>query len=148
MGSRVLFFMAALAAAACASSGTGDGDGGDARDTVQLTVINEYVGTVTAYAVWESGRVRLGDVPQNRTRLFITPIRSDQVSIGLEAIGAPPSGTSAGPNRLRGAGIGDDPDPSAPYAVSEPLPVVAGDAVEFRLSAGRLLTVRRLEAGL
>ena len=131
-----------LGAATCASSG--QTESGDASSAVQLTVINEYQGTVTAYAHWDGTRVRLGDVPQNRTRLFITPVRSNHVAIGLEAVGAPPAGTSAGPTRFRGGG---DPDPSSPYMASEATPVVAGDALEFRLSAGGILTVRRLEIG-
>jgi hypothetical protein len=36
----------------------------------------------------------------------------------------------------------------SPYRVSESIAVVEGDAIEFRLSAGNILTVRRLEAGL
>jgi hypothetical protein len=143
---RVFALFATLTAAACASSGQGGSR--DSSDTVQLTVINEYVGTVTAYAVWGSGRVRLGDVGQNRRRLFMTPVRSDRVAIGLEAIGAPPAATSAGPQRLRGGGIDTDPDPSSPYSVSESIEVVPGDAIEFRLSAGGILTVLRLEPGL
>ena len=131
-----------LAAIACASSG--QGDVADGENTVQLTVINEFQGTVTAYAHWDGTRIRLGDVPQNRTRLFMTPVRSNRVAIGLEAIGAPPAGTTAGPTRFRGGG---DPDPSAPYAASEATPVVPGDALEFRLSAAGVLTVRRLEIG-
>ena len=131
-----------LVAAACASSP--ESEGGEPSSTVQLTVINEYQGTVTAYAHWDGTRVRLGDVPQNRTRLFITPVRSNHVAIGLEAVGAPPAATTAGPTRFRGGG---DPDPSSPYTASEATPVVAGDALEFRLSAGRVLTVRRLEIG-
>jgi len=131
----ILFVLAALATAGCAS--TNQGDGSEAENTVQLTVINEYQGTVTAYAVWGSGRIRLGDVAQNRTRLFMTPRRSDRVAVGLELVGAPPAGTSAGPTpRL------------SPYRVSEAIAVVVGDAVEFRLSAGNILTVRRLEPGL
>jgi hypothetical protein len=146
---RVLKVLVTLAAAACASSGQGDGgDAGNAGNTVQLTVINEYVGTVTAYAVWGSGRVRLGDVGQNRTRLFDTPLRSDRVAVGLEAIGAPPAATSAGPTRFGGGNVSNEPDPSAPYTLSESIEVVAGDAVEFRLSAARILTVRRLQPGL
>jgi hypothetical protein len=89
---------------------------------------------VTAYAVWGSGRIRLGDVGQNRTRLFITPLRSDRVAVGLELIGAPPPPTG-GNSAL------------APYRLSESIAVVDGDAVEFRLSAANILTVRRLEAG-
>ena len=132
---RIFFFLAALVSAGCAS--TNQSEGSDAPSTVQLTVINEYQGTVTAYAVWGSGRVRLGDVGQNRTRLFQTPRRSDRVAVGLELVGAPPPGTSAGPTpRL------------SPYRVSESIAVVEGDAVEFRLSAGNILTVRRLQAGL
>ena len=135
------FLVTTFSAAACASS---QGDVGESEDTVQLTVINEYQGTVTAYAHWDGTRIRLGDVPQNRTRLFMTPMRGDRVAIGLEAIGAPPAGTSSGPTRFRG---GDDPDPSAPYMTAGSMPVVPGDAVEFRLSAGGTLTVRRLEIG-
>jgi hypothetical protein len=132
---RILFVLIALAAAGCASAG--QGDGGDASDTVQLTVVNEYQGTVTAYAVWGSSRIRLGDVGQNRTRLFTTSRRSDRVAVGLELIGAPPSATSVGPTPAL-----------SPYRVSESIAVVEGDAIEFRLSAGNILTVRRLEAGL
>jgi len=130
---RIFFVLAALASAGCAS--TNQSDGGDAASTVQLTVINEYQGTVTAYAVWGSGRIRLGDVGQNRTRLFSTRRRSDRVAVGLELIGAPPPATGAG-------------SALSPYRVSESIAVVEGDAVEFRLSAGNILTVRRLEAGL
>ncbi|MGE0159343.1 MAG: hypothetical protein AB7T31_08000 [Gemmatimonadales bacterium] len=140
-----LIVLAALAAGACASSGSSGSDGPER--TVQLTVINQYVGTVTAYAVWETSRVRLGDVPPGRTRLFMTPLRATRVSIGLEAIGAPPPGTSAGPQRF-GPGGGGDADPSSPYMVSPPIDVVNGDAIEFRLSAAGILTVLRLEAGL
>jgi hypothetical protein len=127
-----LLVVVALASAGCASTTQGDGD--DAADTVQLTVINQYQGTVTAYAVWGSGRIRLGDVGQNRTRLFTTPLRSDRVAVGLELIGAPPPPTG-GNSAL------------SPYRVSESIAVVDGDAVEFRLSAANILTVRRLEAG-
>jgi hypothetical protein len=128
-----LFLLAALASAGCASSTPGDG--GDAAETVQLTVINQYQGTVTAYAVWGSGRIRLGDVGQNRTRLFSTPLRSDRVAVGLELIGAPPPATGGNSALI-------------PYRLSESIAVVGGDAVEFRLSAANILTVRRLEAGL
>jgi hypothetical protein len=135
MRRRILLLLAALASATCAS--TNQGDGSEAESSVQLTVINEYQGTVTAYVVWGSGRIRLGDVGQNRTRLFSTPRRSDRVAVGLELIGGPPAGTGAGATpRL------------SPYRVSESIAVVEGDAVEFRLSAGNILTVRRLEAGL
>jgi hypothetical protein len=142
---RSLSVLIALAAAGCA--GAGRGDGVESANAVQLTVINEFLGTVTAYAVWGSGRIRLGDVGQNRTRLFMTPRRGDRVAVGLDVVGAPPAATSAGPNRF-GAGVGGDPDPTAPYLVSEGIEVAPGDAVEFRLSAARIFTVRRLEAGL
>jgi hypothetical protein len=141
---RLLSVLIALATAACA--GSGQGDGVDTTNAVQLTIINEFVGNATAYAVWGSGRVRLGDVGPNRTRLFITPRRGDRVAVGLEIVGAPPARTSAGPNRF-GAPVGGDPDPTAPYQVSEPIEVAPGDAVEFRLSAGRIFTVRRLVPG-
>jgi hypothetical protein len=142
---RVFLVLVALVGSGCASAG--QVDVGESDNTVQLTVINEFVGTVTAYAVWGSGRIRLGDVGQNRTRLFMTPRRGDRVAVGLAVIGAPPAATSAGPNRF-GAGIRGDPDPTAPYQLSEDIDVVPGDAVEFRLSAARIFTVRRLEAGL
>ena len=141
---RALIVFAGLVAAACASSGQGDGAADESA--VQLTVINEYVGTVTAYALWASGRVRLGDVGQNRTRVFMTPARSDVVSLGLEMVGAPPGATTPGPTLFQGAG--NAPDPSAPFVGVGPVNVVPGDALEFRLSAGRILTVRRLEPGL
>lgn len=142
---RMLAFLLLPGAVACASSGQTSGE--ETGATVQATVINEYVGTVTAYAVWGTSRLRLGDIAGNRQRLFAIPLRGDRLAIGLEVIGAPPAATSAGPTRLRGGGVGD-PDPSAPYTVSEAMPVVAGDAIEFRLSAARIFTVRRLQPGL
>jgi hypothetical protein len=142
---RLLSVLVALAIAGCA--GAGGSDGGDSADQVQLTVINEFVGTVTAYAVWGTGRIRLGDVGQNRTRIFSTPRRANSVAVGLEIVGAPPAATSAGPSRLS-AGAGGAPDPTAPYEVSEAIEVAPGDAVEFRLSAARIFTVRRLQPGL
>jgi hypothetical protein len=140
-----LLLLVALAAPACASAGPGDG--GNAANEVQLTVINEFVGTVTAYALWGTGRVRLGNVGQNQTRLFMTRRRGNLVAVGLEIIGAPPAATSAGPTRF-GGGAGGDPDPTAPYVLSGGIEVAPGDAVEFRLSAARIFTVRRLEPGL
>jgi hypothetical protein len=142
---HVLTVIATLVTAACASPG--QTDGGNAGETVQLTVINEYSGTATAYAVWGSGRVRLGDVGQNRTRVFMTPRRSDRVAIGFQAIGAPPAATSAGPPRLRGGNNANEPDPSSPYMVSEAIDVVPGDAIEFRFSAAGIITVLRLQPG-
>jgi hypothetical protein len=145
MRPMVLPVLVALVAAGCASANPGAVS--DSANTIQLTVINEFVGTVTAYAIWGTGRIRLGDVGQNRTRLFMTPRRGDRVAVGLEVIGAPPAATSAGPTRF-GGGAGGDPDPTSPYQMSEAIEVAAGDAIEFRLSAARVLTVRRLEAGL
>ena len=121
--------------------------GGGSDDTVQLTVMNEYVGRVTAYAVWGTSRVRLGDVGQNRTRTFFARVQGNALAVGLELAGAPPAGTSGGPSALS-ARAGSQPDPSAPYVTSDEIDVVVGDALEFRYSAAGILTVRRLEAGL
>jgi hypothetical protein len=139
-----LFLSVALAAAGCASAGQA---GGGSNDTVQLTVMNEYVGRVTAFAVWGTSRVRLGEIGQNRTRTFFAPVQGNALAIGLELIGAPPAGTSGGPSVLSSR-AGSQPDPSAPYVTSEEIDVVAGDALEFRYSAAGIFTVRRLEAGL
>jgi hypothetical protein len=139
-----LLLSVALAAAGCASAG--QTDGGDSDDTVQLTVVNEYVGTVTAFAVWGSGRTRLGDIGQNRTRTFFAPVQGNALALGLQLIGAPPAATSGGPPALSSRS-GRAPDPSAPYVVSEETDIVAGDALEFRYSAAGILTIRRLGAG-
>lgn len=143
LGALTLFV---ASAAACASAGQGSG-GAPGSDTVQITVINEYVGTVTVFAVWGTSRIRLGDVGQGRTRMFFPRVQGNPLMVGLEVIGAPPAGTSGGPTLFRARG-GPSPDPSAPYVVSEGFDVVAGDALEFRYSAAGILTVRRLEAGL
>jgi hypothetical protein len=144
MRRRSLFVLAALGAAACASSGQGSAEaGGD--DSVQLVIINQYSGTVTAYAVWGAGRIRLGDIGSNRERTFFPDRRSDRVAVGFEAIGAPPPGTTSGATRFRGGG---DSDPSSPRGTSESIAVVAGDAIEVRISAAGIITVRRLEPGL
>lgn len=140
---RLLCVFAALGAIACASGGQGGDSSGATGDEITLVVINEYTGTVTAYAIWGGNRIRLGDVGSNRTRTFSTPLRSDRIAVGLQAIGAPPAGTSGGPTRF-GAPAGTDPDPSAPYVESEAVPVVAGDAIEFRLSAAARLLYLRL----
>jgi hypothetical protein len=144
---RLGFFsvLAVLGATACASSGRGAAEGGE--DTVQLVIINQYSGTVTAYAVWGAGRNRLGDVGSNRERTFFPERRSDRIAVGFEAIGAPPAGTSSGANRFGPRG-GGDPDPSSPSGMSESIAVVNGDAVEVRISAAGIITVRRLVPGL
>ena len=144
----ILPLLLALSTSGCASSGQGtaEAEGGD--DTVQLVLINQYSGTVTAYTVWgEGNRIRLGDVGSNRERTFFPEVRSDRVAVSFEAIGAPPPGTSSGPTRF-GPGGGGDADPSSPRGTSESIPVVAGDAVEVRVSAAGIITVRRLVPGL
>jgi hypothetical protein len=140
----------ALAPAACASSsGRPLGDAAavetETIETVQVTIINEFVGTATAYTHWETrtGRTRIAVVGQGRTRLIDTPVRGDELSIELEFTMPPPS--TAGPNRLATAAGGADP--SNPKYYTESVPVMGGDALEVRISAGGVLTVRRLEAG-
>jgi hypothetical protein len=129
-----LLLVAVLGLTACATSG--QGAGAENGPTVQLTVINEYVGAVTAYAIWGAGRVRLGDLGGNRTQVYVTPIRSDRVAVGFQAIGAPP----------RGAVV--DRFNSGPYRESEAIAIADGDALEFRMSAAAVVTVRRLVPGL
>jgi hypothetical protein len=117
---RLRFFypLTVLGALACASAGPTDGDAGGA--IVQATVVNEYVATITVYAVWGSTRTRLGEVGANRQRVFFTPVRGDRLAIGFEAIGAPPAGTG-------------DPRQEQ-YAQTEGVTVISGDEVECTLA--------------
>jgi hypothetical protein len=146
MRTKAHYLVCALAAAGCASSGQGTvGDAAeDTGEALQATIINEYLGTVTAYAVWGSTRTRIGDVGQGRTRIFDVPVRGNRLAIQLQANATPPPGTSAGPNRFGGG----DPSPAAPVRQSEAMDVVAGDALEYRVSAAGIITVRRLVPGL
>jgi hypothetical protein len=114
-------------------------------ETVQVTIINEFVGTATAYALWETrtGRTRIAVIGQGRTRIVDTPVRADRLSFQFEFTAPPPS--TAGPNLLATAAGGDDP--SNPRYYSESVDVMGGDAVEVRISATGVLTTRRLELG-
>ena len=116
---RFLYLLTGIGAVACASPGQAGGDA--SGGSVQATVINEYVATLTVYAVWGPSRTRLGEVGPNRQRIFVTPLRGELLAIGFEAIGAPPTGTG-------------DPRQEQ-YAETEGLSVGSGDAVEFRISA-------------
>jgi hypothetical protein len=137
---RLLFTACALAGAGCASGG----QGGDI-DRITVTVRNEYPSTVTAYAVWDGRRTRLGELRRNRTRTFATPRRGDRIALGLEVIASPPPGTTAGPTRFRG---GAGADPSTPFIQSEAIEVAAGEGIEWRLeSSGALLFRRSSEEG-
>jgi hypothetical protein len=143
---KSLYLLCAIAAAACASSGQGGGEGtaDDTDETLQLTIINEYLGTVTAYAVWGSSRARIGDIGQGRTRIFDTAVRGNRMAVQLQANATPPPGTSVGPSRFSGG----EPNMGAPVGQSEAMDVVAGDALEIRVSAAGILTIRRLVPGL
>jgi hypothetical protein len=141
----LLSCVVALGALACATGGQGGaGPDGDA-DEITIVVTNEFNQGVSAYAVWEGSRVRLGDVSAFRTRTFSTVRRSDRISVGIQVTGAPPGAASAGPQRFQG-GAGTDPDPSAPYVQSEPIDVESGDGIEWILGSTGVLLYRRLSS--
>lgn len=126
-----LAVLATSAALACASGGPAGESGAPGTGEVTLVVINEYSYTVAAYVIWGTNRIRLGDVGGGRTRSFSTPSRGNTVAIGIEATGAPPAATGG-----RG-------DPSAPYFLSQTVPIQAGEGIEWRFS-GTGLTYLRL----
>jgi hypothetical protein len=139
-------FAVALAsgALACASAGPGGADADEGGGEITVVVANEFNLGVTAYAVWEGNRVRLGEVSASRTRTFRTLRRSNRIALGLQ-VNAPPAGTGAGPTRF-GGGAGTGPDPSAPYVSSEPIDIVVGDGIEWTLGSTGVLLYRRLSA--
>jgi hypothetical protein len=137
---RLLSYFAVCGSLACASSGQSS-PGSDDGEQITIVVANEFNMAVTAYAVWEGTRVRLGDVSSGRTRTFATGRRSNQVAVGLEVTGFS-RGTSAGPSRFGGG----DPDPSARYVQSEPIDIDAEDGIAWTLASSGVLVYRRLSS--
>lgn len=144
---RLLSCVAVCGALACASGGQGGAGPGDSdgdSDEITIVVGNEFNMAVTAYAVWEGTRVRLGDVSAGRTRTFTAGRRSNRVAVGLQVTGFS-AGTSAGPTRFGGT-AGGDPDPSSRYVQSEPIDIEAGDGIEWTLASTGVLLYRRLSS--
>lgn len=128
---RALAVLAVSATLACASSGQAGESGEQGPGAVTMVVINEYSYTATAYVIWGNNRVRLGDVGGGRTRTFSTPRRGNTVALGVEATGAPPAATG-----VRGG------DPSAPYFVSQAVPIQPGEGIEWRFSGSGVTYLR------
>lgn len=133
---KFLILAFALVAPACATGGQGD-----RANRITIVVTNEYTNRVTAYAVWEGGRNRLGEVSMNRTRRFSTVRRGDRVALGLEVQATPSPGTTPGRSVFGGGGAAD---PSSPFVRSEAMEVATGEGIEWQITSSGALAFRRL----
>jgi hypothetical protein len=140
MRSTCLAIVSALAVVGCASSGQTAPEDDAARVTIM--VANDFASAVTAYAVWPGGRrSRLGEIQPDRARTFQTVRAGDEISLGLELLGAPPVGTTAGPTGFQGgAAARINPE----MVMSEGIMISAGEGIEWRLLSTGSLVYRRL----
>ena len=131
----LLTMLAALAASACASGGPTD-----TANRMTVVVKNEYTSAITAYALWNGTRVRLGDVAARNTRTFTTT-RRDRVGLGIEVLSTPPPMTGAGPSSMAG---GQAPGIGALLTRSEEILLSPTEGIEFQLNSSGSLVFRRL----
>jgi hypothetical protein len=131
----LLTVLSAVLLSACATGGQGSGP-----DRMTVVVVNEYTSVVTAYALWNGTRTRLGDVSPKQTKTFYTP-RRDRIGLGLEVFSTPPPATGAGPSVMAG---GRPPSIRTPIAHSEEIQVSLTEGIEFHLTSSGSLLFRRL----
>jgi hypothetical protein len=135
MRSRLLTILVAFVVSACATGGQSAGQSAG-PNKMTVVVVNEYTSVVTAYALWNRTRIRLGEVSPQQTKTFSTT-RRDRIGLGLEVFSTPPPATGTGPSVMSG---GSTPGIKPPLAQTEELQLSPTEGIEFRLtSSGSLL---------
>ncbi len=97
----------------------------DERAVVEMQIVNEATGTVTAFAWWRGGgRFRLGEIGGRSNRSFTIPIQADEVWMSYDILSARRVGRPAPPETF--------------------VPVRPGDRIEWTIRSTYTMFYRRL----